>query len=94
MIYKGSRYTNTPVVDLDGTKIFGMRHLAEFTYKNCKNHTVIQGDTIDGISLTYYGSSQYWWIIMDANPKYLFPSDIQAGDVLLIPHISEVRGKV
>lgn len=94
MIYKGSRYTKTPLVIDKGIKTFGTRDLAEFTYKNCRSHTVVEGDTIDGIALTYYGTSQYWWVIMDANPKYIFPTDISIGDSLLIPNISEVLTKL
>ena len=94
MIYKGSRYTKTPIVEPDGVSVFGMRDLAEFTFNGCKRHIWTEGDTIDGVSLTYYGTAQYWWAIMDANVKYMFPTDIQNGDILLIPHISEVISKL
>ena len=94
MTYKGSRYTKTGVIESDGTKVFEMRDLAEFTFKGCKSHIWTEGDTIDGVSLKYYGTSQYWWVIMDANVKYMFPTDIKVGDVLLIPHISEVLSKL
>ena len=94
MIFKGSRYSKTKTVEIDGVKVFERRDLAEFTLKGCKNHIWIEGDTIDGVSHKYYGTSQYWWVIMDANVKYVFPTDIQAGDILVIPHISEVLAKL
>ena len=94
MIYTGSRYTKTNVFEEDGVRLFEMRDLAEFTLNGCKNHVWTQGDTIDGVSHKYYGTSQYWWVIMDANVKYMFPTEIQTGDILKIPHISEVLTKV
>ena len=94
MIYAGSRYSNTNIIKSDGVEVFEVRNLAEFTFKGCKSHIWTEGDTIDGVSLKYYGTSQYWWVIMDANVKYMFPTDIKVGDVLLIPHISEVLSKL
>lgn len=94
MIYKGSRYSKTNVIDADGSKVFERRDLAEFHFKGCKNHIWTEGDTIDGVSHRYYGTSQYWWVIMDANVRFVFPSDIQTGDTLIIPHISEVLSKL
>ena len=94
MIYKGSRYAKTNVIEDGETKVFERRELAEFNFKGCKNHVWTEGDTIDGVSHKYYGTSQYWWIIMDANIKYVFPTDIQTGDVLVIPHLSEVLSKL
>lgn len=97
MIYRGSRYTQTKAVPSEtgsNTYVFERRDLAEFTFKDCKSHIWTEGDTIDGVSFKYYGSTQYWWVIMDANVKYVFPTDIQVGDVLVIPSISEVLTKI
>lgn len=97
MIYKGSRYTKTLAVPADvdsDTYVFETRDLAEFTFSGSKSHIWTEGDTLDGVSFTYYGSTQYWWVIMDANVKYKFPTDIQVGDVLTIPSISEVLTKI
>lgn len=95
MIFKGSRYSRTKVItEENDTKVFETRDLAEFTLKGSKGHIWTEGDTIDGVSHKYYGTSQYWWVIMDANVKYKLPTDIQIGDLLAIPHISEVLTKV
>lgn len=94
MVYKGSRYTKTPLLKDNGITTFGTRYLSEFSYKNCKTHIFVEGDTIDGISYKYYGNTQYWWIIMDANPRYQAPLQIKRGDALLIPDISEVLTKI
>lgn len=95
MIFKGSRYTKTKVFEQDdGIKVFETRDLAEFTLKGSKSHVWTEGDTIDGVSHKYYGTAQYWWAIMDANVRYMFPTDIQIGDILVIPHLSEVLTKL
>jgi len=43
------------------------------------------GDRIDILAARYYGDEQLWWVIMDANPRYLSSLDIKIGDVLAIP---------
>ena len=90
MLYKGSRYTNTPLV-IDGEiPTFSDRDLMDFNYQNSKSHIWTEGDTIDGVAFAYYGNSQLWWVIMDANVKYQFPTDIRVGDIVLIPAMTEV----
>lgn len=94
MIYKGSRYTKTPLVMDNDIKTFSDRDLAEFSFKGSKSYIWTEGDTLDGVSLAFYGTSQYWWVILDANYKYVFPTDIKVGDVLSIPSITEVLTKI
>jgi nucleoid-associated protein YgaU len=44
-------------------------------------YTVVAGDTLAGISTAFYGTSQHWRVIADANPGV----DIVAGAELSIP---------
>lgn len=47
-------------------------------------HIVVEGESIDLIAKRYYGDEKQGWLILDANPL-VFPLDISAGDVLIIP---------
>ena len=55
------------------------------TYK----YIVQLGDRIDRIARVLLGSSEYWKYIMLVNPKYLDPTDIQPGDIIDIPKLTE-----
>lgn len=90
-IYKNSRYTNVPVYNRDGLTVFKNRVREEFTYEESFMHIFIEGDTLDGLALMYYGDSQLWWVILDANPRYRTPLDIPYGEDLIIPSYEEVN---
>ena len=40
---------------------------------------------LDTLSHKVYGSANYWWIILAANPKYPLEFDIPLGEILRIP---------
>ena len=44
-----------------------------------------EGDRLDALSFTFYGSSLDWWRILDANPEILNPAQITPGTALRIP---------
>lgn len=92
MIYKGSRYTNTPTYYPKGTgnKIFSIRERAKFDLSNATYHTWVSSDTLDYLAYTEYGNSALWWAILDANPTYQTELDISVGDLVVIPPYSEV----
>jgi len=39
-------------------------------------HTVLDGDRLDRLATTYYGSPTRWWRICDANPEFLSPLEL------------------
>jgi nucleoid-associated protein YgaU len=90
-IYRGSRYENVPVYrhfDTDNAPqkvMLERRNLTNFPVKEGMTHVFKEGDRIDLIATTYYSDPQMWWLIMDANPRYMTPWDIKVGDVLAIP---------
>lgn len=89
-VFKGSRYTTTPVFVRGGsTAILETRERFKFNLSDATYYTVIQGDTIDGIAYRQYGNAQLYWAILDAN---LLQSelDISPGDILAIPSFAEV----
>lgn len=96
-IYDGSRYTNVFTYTEDSVKwggkvtAFHIRTLLRINTSNAIKHTWIEGDRLDVLSNRYYGEHQYWWFILDANPKYMEEEEINKGDVLLIPPYSELR---
>jgi nucleoid-associated protein YgaU len=54
-------------------------------------YTWVAGDRLDVLAYKYYGDAQKWWVILDANPRYMTPWDIRTGDVISIPTYQEVR---
>ena len=94
-IYEGSRYTNVYAYQEEhkGKTVMAFRNrsLTPIDNRESTQHTWIQSDRLDLLANQYYGETQYWWFILDANPMYMRESDIQNGDVLLIPPYSELR---
>lgn len=104
-IFKDSRYEYVPVYhhytgmnntkDLfSGTSIPTLRRrkLVTFSQTDAFIHNYQLGDRIDLLAYKYYGDSQLWWVIMDANPKYMTPLEIPIGASLLVPPLSAVEG--
>lgn len=60
-------------------------------------HTVIEGERIESIALTYYNDPRKWWRILDANPNVLYGGELferhLEGVVILIPRVTEPGGK-
>lgn len=92
MIFKGSRFTNTPayIDETDGTLLIGIRSRATFDMTEAQYYTFIQGDTIDGIAYREYGDASLYWAILDANPEFQHEVEIKPGDTLAIPPYNEV----
>lgn len=94
-IYQGSRYTNvyTFTEEYKGKTItaFHIRTLLNIDTTDSFKHTWIEGDRLDLLANRYYGDPQYWWFILDANPRFMEEEEIINGDVLLIPPYGELR---
>lgn len=90
-VFQGSRYVKTPAYVRRGeTLVLGIRNRQLFNKAKYSYYTVIQGDTLDGISYKKYGNAQLGWAILDANPIYQSEVEINPGDVLAIPSFEEV----
>ncbi len=61
--------------------------------ENSFDHVALAGDTMATLADKYYGDEGKWWIIADFNPSILYPLDLVAGDVLVIPSPA-LMGKV
>ena len=89
-IYRGSRYTKTPLYNDGERNIFKIRKREDFSLDGTTVHVFIEGDTLDGLAYKYYGDSQLWWVILEANNKYRSELDIGYGEELVIPNYKEV----
>jgi phage tail protein X len=90
-VFQGSRYTSTSAHYRNGDAlILDIRTRRVFDMTNATYYTVVEGDTLDGISYNQYGKASMMWALLDANPKFQSELDIKPGDVLAIPPLSEV----
>ena len=87
-----SRYSSFPFYyhEKDNKYIYG---LTSHLDKNVSyvSHTIRQNDTLDNLSLTYYGRPDYYWIIADYN-NIQDPYERLFGkyDKLLIPTFTSI----
>jgi nucleoid-associated protein YgaU len=54
------------------------------------SHVTIGGETLEYLSWRYYGASEFWWRIADANALF-FPFTLPPGVRLMIPAIGQLR---
>lgn len=88
-IYDGSKILELEEADGTVTDYLSTNEamLPDFIFIETYKYIVQFGDRIDRIARVLLGSSEYWKYIMLVNPKYLEPSEIQAGDIIKIPKI-------
>jgi hypothetical protein len=60
---------------------------------NDKLHTVRDWDNLSDLSLDYYKSSKWWWVIADVN-KVFDPFDLTEHKNLVIPDLNDIRSKI
>lgn len=96
MIYEFTRYRKTPVVteNTQSKEIFTCRKGFEFPTEGSQTHVWQEQDRLDVLSFEYYGTSQLWWVLLEANPKYKWEGDISVGDTLVIPDIEMVGDRI
>jgi nucleoid-associated protein YgaU len=89
MILTTSRYAAMPIVSIPTTPdghstiaVFGPPRMApmNFTYYRIKD-----GDRLDSLAQRFYGQSDAWWVIADANPEVFDPANLQTGTIIRIP---------
>jgi hypothetical protein len=83
-VSQSSRYHTMPVYTVDDKRsVIGIRPTPPPT-SIAIQHVVIAGDTLETLAYRYFGSSQAWWRIADANRLH-FPLDLHTGQSLTIP---------
>lgn len=90
MIYEGSRYSKTIVIDDKDTSVLSIRSRLPISLRNSQTYIFSSGDRLDGLAKKFYNDTQLWWVILEANPKYRSELDINYGDELIIPDYAEV----
>ena len=89
-----SRYTVVPTFynELDNTNQSGFPVQIDPSSQYVL-HKVVPGDSLDSISLYYYGNPTYYWIIADFN-NILDPSEqLKLDSQLKIPNFSTIKFK-
>ncbi|WP_330202150.1 LysM peptidoglycan-binding domain-containing protein [Cyanobacterium sp. DS4] len=54
------------------------------------NYRVKSGDSLYMLGLRFYGDSDGWQLIFHANPSINDPKNLQVGQVILIPNLTEL----
>ena len=86
-ISRTSRYYGLETLEVDGKLTLSQRLTgAPPEFPDSLDHTVVGGETLDGLAKLYYGREDLWWWIADVNPGR-FPLELSPGDVLVIPPI-------
>lgn len=85
-----------PIIDVEGVKERDIltNYWEEFeTKRPVQYHNVSYGDSQrpDLISLKYYGTDQYWWVVCKYNQIDDVWNDLIEGDTIKIPHIQDIR---
>jgi len=95
MIFKGSRYTTTPVVTPptpEGATPRGLAARVPFPAPGVLTHVVSEGERLDQLAMQFYGDPTKGWLILDANADVLSPFDLLVpGRVIRIPQNRLVR---
>jgi copper chaperone CopZ len=79
MFTKGSRYQNldeSSPANAAGERLRGKNLRYTPDTAGSYQHTVREGDRLDLLAYKYYGDATRWWLISDANPEQLFPTDL------------------
>ena len=89
-ISRTSRYYGLETLEVDGKLTLSQRLTGSPPeFPDSLNHTVVGGETLDGLAKLYYGREDLWWWIADVNPTR-FALELNPGDVLVIPPIRVV----
>ena len=89
MVFKGSRYANTPVISPEtpgrsAPRVLGLRPVPHSP--GVLTYSVAEGDRLDQLAYRFYSDSRKYWLILDANPEILNPFELlQPGRQIRIP---------
>lgn len=86
MLQNNSRYAELPVYNYNGRMIPATRRISREVQDGIY-YTVIEGDTLDLLAYRNYGDERLWWVIADVNPGIKFPTQLEAGSIIVIPQV-------
>lgn len=71
MIFQGSRYTRTALMDGQPRRTLSLRRISRTD--GVLEHVVMEGERLDHLATRFYGDAEKYWLILDANPDELDP---------------------
>lgn len=88
-----SRYSLFPTFynRIDQKYLYGLTAQLKKDNTTFVTHKVIKGDTLDSLSLYYYNSPLYFWIIASFNDILDPYEDLKEGIVLKIPTFNNIK---
>ena len=89
MVFKGSRYSVTDVVEIRGPDGRVRRTLVTRVIApapSALDQTVVEGDRLDTLAARFYGEPTRYWLLLDGNADTLNPFELlAAGATIHVP---------
>ncbi len=80
MIFKGSRYSGTEVVEVvtgpgaQTTRTLALRAIPPAP--SALEYTVVEGERLDTLAARFYTDATKYWLLLDGNPETLNPFEL------------------
>jgi nucleoid-associated protein YgaU len=71
MIFQGSRYTKTELMERQPRRTLALRRIPDTA--GVIEHVVMEGERLDHLATRFYGDPEKYWLILDANREALDP---------------------
>lgn len=95
--YDANNYAYYEQIDVNSVttelNVVPSRRLTSWVVPNSSIHTSTEGETFRHLSLMYYNTEAYWWLIADVNPKidtYKGAFGLEANTLVTIPPRSAI----
>jgi nucleoid-associated protein YgaU len=95
MIYQGSRYAGTEVIEPvnnqgEHLRVLALRRIAQ--PPGVFEHVVMEGERLDQLASRFYNDPKKYWLLLDANPEVLNPFELlRPGQRIRVPQNRVVR---
>lgn len=92
MVFKGSRYSTTEIVEVRGPDDRVRRSLAARVITpppSALDQRVVDGERLDTLATRFYGEATKYWLLLDANPETLNPFELLTAGATI--HVAKNR---
>jgi hypothetical protein len=94
-ILRNSRLNLATLMSVDGVEFWDMVDLPAYpTNKDDIKYQVTSSDRIDLMANRYYSDPSLWWVIAWANDMEIFPTDLNVGEIIIIPSTDYVKTRL
>lgn len=89
MIYQGSRYAGTELIEPvnsqgEHPRVLALRRIPQ--PPGVLEHVVLEGERLDHLAHRFYNDPRKYWLLLDANPQVLNPFELlQPGRRIRVP---------